>query len=119
MSSLVTLDLTINQWASFSKVFSWQDSDSNPIDLTGYSARMHVRETKDAVSTIVELTSADSKITLGGALGTITLALTPAQTQALTPVKGAYYDLLLEDGSGVVTRFAEGRVEISEGVTKA
>lgn len=37
-------DLTINKGATFAPKFTWKDEEKNLVDLTGYTARMHIRE---------------------------------------------------------------------------
>ena len=103
------------QGATFNKVFTWE-VDAVPVNLTGYTARMQVRSTKDSATTIVSLTTG-SGITLGGAAGTITLDLSATATAALP--SGVYlYDLELVSGGGQVTRLLEGKFTISAEVTR-
>ena len=119
---MITYDMTgdqaIEQGASFYKKIVWKDSLDAPINLTGYSARMQIRPSLKASKVIVELgTSPGSGIALGGALGTIELSLTAAQTAAITESQGVY-DLELISGSGFVTRMMGGAVEFSPEVTR-
>ena len=90
-----------------------------PTDLTGYTARMQIRETKDASATIVSLTSAGGGISLGGAAGTVTPIISAADT-ALLDFTTAYYDIeLLPAGVAAnAFRFLEGRVKLSKEVTR-
>ena len=96
-------------------VITWKDSDDVAINITGYTARMQVR--KDFTSTsILELTTENSRIALGGSAGTITLSVLASITAALTA--GTYrYDLELISSGGVVTRLLEGSILVSENVT--
>ena len=104
------------QGATFSWVFTLKDNNGVVVDLTGYTARMHVRVTAATASTIIELTTANSRIVLGGTDGTITLALTATETAALTA--GSYvYDLELLSGSSV-QRLLEGDFVVTSEVTK-
>ena len=103
------------QNASFGPVLTWTDQAGDPVDLTHYTAKLQVRAAAGA-DVVLELSTDNGKITLGGLAGTITLVLTPAQTAALTA--GTYvYDLLVKDSSGVVTRLLEGEFEIKPGIT--
>jgi hypothetical protein len=43
------------------------------INLTGYTARMQVRSTLESAEALIELTTANGRIALGGSAGTITL----------------------------------------------
>jgi hypothetical protein len=107
----------IEQGATFSKVITWKDKTGALVNLTGFSARMHIRSTVDATTTILELTTANSRIALGGAAGTITLTVSATDTAALTDEEGVY-DLELVSGGGVVTRLLEGSVQITKEVTR-
>ena len=108
-------DITIEQGVTFQLNLTWKDSNDAPLNLTGYSARMQVRETYDSEDTLVSLTS-PGDITLGGALGTILITIQPAVTSILQFVEGVY-DLELVS-AGVVTRLLQGKATISREVTK-
>lgn len=110
-------DITIEQGATFQMNLVWKDAGGTPINLTGYSARMQVRRTYRADTAELSLTSPSGGITLGGALGTIAIIATAAQTAAITVLVGVY-DLELVDAGGTVTRLIEGAVTISPEVTK-
>ena len=87
--SATTYDLLIEQGATFSQVITYKES-SVAVNLTGYTARMQVRATLESASTLVELTTANSRIALGGAAGTITLTISATDTAALTAGRGVY-----------------------------
>lgn len=115
------LNLKINRGETFRHLLKWQDANEAPIDLTGYSARMHVRSSVDAPTTLLELTTANNKISFPNAdQGEILLHLTAAETAALTWDTGVY-DLelviviaLVEE----VTRLVEGKVTVTKEVTR-
>lgn len=109
-------DIYIESGATWSLTFTWRDSNGNPINLTGYSARMQIRPGVEAEATIASLTDG-SGLTLGGAAGTIVATLSATATAAITATTGVY-DLELQDGDGVVTRLVEGAVTISPEVTR-
>lgn len=112
------LDLDCYQGATFDYTLTWTTAGS-AVNLTGYTARMQVRESYDAGSAIVSLTNGTG-ITLGGTAGTIVLGLSATATAALdgTPQKQHIYDLELVSGSGVVTRLVEGNFTIYPEVTR-
>jgi tRNA threonylcarbamoyladenosine modification (KEOPS) complex Pcc1 subunit len=109
-------DMVCEQGATFSRVFTWADENEVPVDLTGYTARMHVRTAVGTATTTIELTTANSRITLGGAAGTITLQLTATDTAALA-AKRYVYDLELVSGA-TVTRLLQGAFTVSPEVTR-
>jgi hypothetical protein len=78
---------------------------------------MQVRATLESASTLVELTTENSRIALGGTAGTITLTIAAADTAALTSGRGVY-DLELVSGAGIVTRLLQGVATISRNVTR-
>lgn len=120
-------DLEVDAGATFTFTLTWYTdaARSAVVNLTGYSARMDVRAAGDvspapAGTPLVQLTSG-SGITLGGALGTVVVTLTAAQTGALEPTDELaphVYDLELVAPGGAVTRLVEGRVVVSPEVTR-
>lgn len=135
-------DLTVRQGETWSHVYTHRDSAGSAIDLTGYSARMAVKRAATDAETPQAYLSTGSDadggtITLGGAAGTVTLAMTAAETSGLLsdvditalipPAKRSLYadkmeefvyDLEIIDGSGSVTRALEGRFLVRRGVTE-
>lgn len=105
----------IEQGSTFSHTLTWKDSAGVAIDLTGYTARMTIREDTVDETEIISLTTENSRITLGGVAGTIALTITAADTDALE-FTDALYDLELVSGS-TVTRLIQGRVRFSKAVT--
>jgi hypothetical protein len=85
-------------------------------DLTGYTARMQVRKSKNSTDTEIELTTENGRITIDGANGLITCNLAASATTLLDFSKG-FYDLEIVTGS-TVERLLEGRVTLSKEVTK-
>lgn len=109
-------DFTIYQGRTFSTVLTWKDQNNNPVNLTGYSARLQARASTDAASTIVDLSNPSGGISLGGAAGTITLSMSEAATGALTADK-AIYDLKVTDSLGTSNTLLRGTVFITKRVT--
>lgn len=109
----------IDQGASTSRVLTWQDENGNPIDLTGFSASMQIRETKGLTNPVL-LTlddGANGGIVLGTTDGTITVNVTYEQTVALgNSIPRGYYDLLLVNGLDR-KRLIEGPVLLDEETT--
>ena len=103
-------NLTIRKDSTWSQKLRW-------VDLTGYTARMQIRPVLQSPIVMVELTSENGRITLGGATGEITLSLDATTTAGLTPAAGVY-DLAVESLDGTVTALLEGRVRIDQEVTR-
>ena len=60
-------DLTIEQGATFRQVFRWQDKSKQPFDLTGFTAKLMMRQSVASPSTLKTLTTENGGIVLGGA----------------------------------------------------
>ena len=107
----------MDQGATFSRAITWQDSQAVPVNLTGYTARMQVRDEVDSASAALSLTTENSRISLGGTAGTITLLVSATDTAAVAA--GEYvYDLELVSGSGTVTRLIQGCFTVDAEVTR-
>jgi hypothetical protein len=88
-----------------------------PKDLTSYTARMQLRSSISSATVLLELTSGNGDIVLGGTEGSATLVLTATQTAALS-FSTAVYQLELVSGAGVVKRLASGTITLSKEVTR-
>ena len=91
--------------------------DDVPVNLTGYSARMQVREKYASTNTELDLTTANGGIVLGGSAGTITINVNASATGELV-AKDYVYDLELVSSSLIVTRLIEGKFIVTPEVTK-
>ena len=111
-------DMTIWQGATFNRVFTWRvGTPAVNVNLAGFTARMQLRATPNSAATVLELTTSNGRITLGGAAGTVTLTLTATETAAL-PANQYAYDLELVAGTGEVTRLLEGFATVDAEVTR-
>jgi len=109
-------NLTINQGETFSKTFTYK-SGGNAVDLSTHTARMQVRTSFDASSTLVNLTSGGGDITLASN-GVITVTISTSATAALAAPNSGVYDLEIIASDGVVTRLLQGNVTVTPEVTK-
>lgn len=109
------LKLTCPQGTTFSRTLTYK-VDGVAVNLTGYTARMQVRENYYTNAKLVDLTSG-SGITLGGSAGTVSFTLSASATAAL-PVGTFVYDLEIVSGGGAVTRLVEGKFIVTPEVTK-
>ncbi len=109
-------NLIIEQGATFDKTYTWQNSSGLPINLTGYTARMQAKLNYDTEA-LINLTTENGGIVLGGSLGTIQLIISASATSAIPAPAKLLYDLELINGS-VVTRLLQGYIEIIPEVTK-
>jgi hypothetical protein len=113
-------NITCQQGATLQRQLTWTDSARDAYNLTGYTARMQVRDNVSSNTIVIALsTTAGSggTITLGGIAGTVDLLIPAANTTTLTA--GQYvYDLELVSGGGVVTRLLEGNFKVTAEVTR-
>ena len=118
MSTPFKVKLTIYQGSTF----RWHATFKNgapavATDLTGYKARMQMRSEIDASAFLMELTTENGGITLGGALGTIDLFISDTATALITWTE-AVYDIELIAPNTDVTRKIYGAVSVSLEVTR-
>ena len=113
-----SLAITIEQNVSFRLPMTYTDSAGVPINLTGCTAAMQCRSNIGSDTPFLTLTTANSRIVLGGVLGTILLEVDAATTGALTAQSPGVYDLLLTYPSGFVERILKGPVTIERSVTR-
>jgi hypothetical protein len=112
------IKLSIDQGATFTKTVTWKTGKpAQPVDLTGCTARMQVRESIDADAVLLSLSTTDGRIALGGAAGTISLRVEAEETAAIT-WKAGVYDLEVEFADGTVRRLLSGSVSVSPEVTR-
>lgn len=116
------VDITIYQGKTLSWVLVW--GGDNPVDVTGYLARMQLRSTLESATVVAELTTENGRITMGTADGVVHLHMTAEETAALKAGKG-YWDLELIDPSdtdvdpdGHVSQAGSGKYTIKREVTR-
>jgi hypothetical protein len=90
--------------------------DNIPIDLSGYSSRLQVRQAYYSDDPIVSLVSG-SGITIGGSAGTIDLFIS-ASTTSNFPTGTHVYDLEIVSPSNIVDRLIEGTFNVTPEVTR-
>ena len=109
------LDLDCWQGANFDYQLTWTVAGS-AVNVTGYSARMQVRQYADSTATVLSLVNGTG-ITLGGTAGTIALAA-PATATSVVEAGQYVYDLELVSGAGYVTRLVGGNFTVFAEVTR-
>ena len=99
--------IVMEQGSTFSRVITYKDSSGDLVNLSAHTARMHLRKSVDDSVTVLELTTENGRITLGGASGTITLTVSATDTALLNAVDGVY-DLELINGD-VIEKLLAGQ----------
>lgn len=100
-------EIILEDGASYQETYTWYDENNSLVDLTSYTASFTARAVNAEADSIT--LSSSSGVTLGGALGTISLVIPEATVSALPNGFAGYYclDLTL---SGVVTRVRKGSI---------
>ena len=124
--------LYIEQGASLDFEVQYLDSAGNPVDLSGYSARMQIRPSTDSSTVYVTLSSSlqpdGTGLNLSGShslkpptSGSIGVFISSC-TSSLFTFNDAVYDLELfvpyDGGCDYVTRLIQGPVRLSQEVTR-
>jgi hypothetical protein len=93
-----------------------EDDETTPIDLTGASAKMQVRDTKGGSKIAFTLTSPSGGISIDETTGTLSISITPTQTNKLFYPKSSY-DIMMIDSNGNKIKLLEGFMTLSRSVT--
>lgn len=112
-----TYDISVYVGADFSQPFFYLDPLKAPINLTGYTAKMQVRQSAYDSNIIAELTTENDGITIDPLLGKITLFMDNSLTGALTA--GNYvYDFKLISPANFESILFSGIFSAVEAVTR-
>jgi hypothetical protein len=124
-------NLTIEQGTDWNLLFVWKDNAGVAHDLTGYSARMQIRETIDSKLPLLCASTDAGSILLGGVDGTVEISFSENMTKAvkINPAlfglwqdgkEGALfvYDLEIINSDGKVRRLLQGAVFFVPEVTR-
>jgi hypothetical protein len=118
---------SIEQGATTSFQVVYKDANGNPVNLSGYHARMQVRETLASSTVICRLSSSidadGTGLNLSGSAGNLPLAsgsigvyISAASSSAFS-FDTAVYDLELVTGI-TVTRLLQGTIKLDKEVTR-
>lgn len=124
-------NFTCEQGATFDRTITYRDGEGTVIDLSGYTARMHVREYAAGDLIVALYSSTDQGNSNGfailngsseeyedGANGNIRLFIAAANTANLT-TGSLKYDLEIENPvDGTVTRLLEGKFNVVPEITR-
>lgn len=110
-------NISVDQGATFERLLTVKDGSDSLFDFSNYTARMQIRRDIDETDVMIELTTENGYITLGGTAGTINLYMPPVVTQALT-TRDCVYDLEIIDAAGKVYRLLKGQVRVDKEVTR-
>jgi hypothetical protein len=109
-------DITIEQGSGFSLPLTYEAPEGSPVDFTGSTARLHVREKYSSSDRLIELTTANGGIELGDD-GSIQLSISAADTAELAFSRGVY-DLEIVPPGGEPYKIIKGNVFLKREVTR-
>lgn len=110
-------NIVCDQGSSFERIIEIKDADGAVFSLTGYTGRMQIRRDVDATSTLMELTTANGRLSISGGLGAITITLTPELTRTLT--RSGVYDIeIVKTATGEVHKVLRGEFRLEKEVTR-
>ena len=111
-------DICIFQGATFNQTLFYETGEpSAPVNLAGYTAKMHIRSKPESKALILELSTTNGRIVLNETTGSIGLFISASDTASLSVCDKAVYDLELTTGA-ITTRILQGNVIISPEVTR-
>lgn len=114
----VSYNTVIDQGATWYLTVTYENPNSTPINITGYTAALQLRSLPSDATAVLSLTTG-SGITITGATGTVAVMATATQTRAIDE-GNYYYDLEISSPASpsVVTRLVQGQVVVSAEVTR-
>lgn len=111
------VDIKAMKGDTFSISMVFTDGAGDPVDLTGYSFLMQVKERKDSTTSKLTFTSG-SEIEITGDDNN-TLLITKDASEMVIRSGGYYYDLQGTDPYGKVLTYIEGHFTIVQDVTRS
>lgn len=116
------INLKIEQGATYRKPFKWSTgSPPQPVNLTGWTARMQIRPQIESDEVLVSLTTENGGITISDpTTGVINLYLSAVATAAfgINDFAEAVYDIEMIAPNSDVIRIIYGNVGLSPEVTR-
>lgn len=109
--------MPLYQGTYFSKNFTLKGSDGDPLDMTGWTFRAHVRDRTDDELLLELSTENTGMVLLDGPNGRLTMVMTPEQTLSL-PVGTMVFDVLRTDPATGAQWLFGGRFKVKQPVTR-
>ena len=109
-------NINLDQGATFRRSIVVKNPDGSLYDFTNHTARMQIRSEIDSSDVMIELTTENARIVLGGTDGTIELVIDADDTETLQ--YDGVYDLEIVSNSGAVHRLLKGMVRLDYEVTR-
>jgi hypothetical protein len=116
IQNLESKNFEVEQNTTFSFQVQYLNENDAPINLTGASAKMQVRDTQGGSKIACTLTSPSGGITIDGVNGLLTIKMTPTQTNKLFYPKSSY-DIMIVDSNSNRIKILKGYITLSRSVT--
>lgn len=107
----------IEKGATYRHTLTWADALNVPINLTGCTAKLQVRETIDSALILLELSTANTGLVITPLIGKIDFYISDEITTTLVGI-GGVYDLEIYFANGDTTRLVEGKITFKPEVTR-
>lgn len=111
------VNIKIKKGSTYEHTFTYVDSAGAAINVTGYTARMQIRETVDNAAYVYQALSGGD-ITVGTTDGKFTLSIPAATTSAITIDSGVYDVEVITPGGKVIPLVGVSRVRFTPEVTR-
>lgn len=116
MSDAFNYNHDIQAGTTYDQTLTWKaGTPPTPVNLTGCSAKSQFRSADGTL--MLEMSTANNRLVLGGVNGTIQFKLTAAETTALAWLQ-TIHDLLITFADGTVKRKVYGVATVTRGVTQ-
>lgn len=109
-------DITVNQGSAFKLNVQALNADRTVMDLSGYSAKMQIKDSKGGATTYMTASTAGGTITINGPGGIVMVNVGADVTTPMTWNSG-WYDLEVNNTATNVIRLVEGFASLSKEVT--
>lgn len=113
---VLELDFEVDQGVSFSRKIFVTDDEGLAVNLSGFSAKMQVRQYVGHPDVITELSTENSRLGINLLDNSVTISLTNTETAALS-FNEMSYDLFVINGSSTI-KVCFGKIRLRESVTK-
>ncbi len=90
----------------------------NPIDVTGYDAKLHIREEFSSSTSVAEFTTANGRVTIGSSDGLITFAMSATDSASLPSELNGVYEAEIISDTGVVYAGLYGKFRVRPEVVR-
>lgn len=111
-------DIVADQGATFQQTVVWKNSARKVINVTGYTARMHVRSEISSETIVLLLTTENDRISVIGDEGRFDLLVSASDMEQVEAGKYVYDLEIIAPVTGIVERLMQGNFVVRSEVTR-